>query len=91
MSVDERQAGRTGRESSADTVAGFLAAAALGAGVLGLVWYPGRIGPAAMLVALVAAGLADANRRLVVLALTAITVCWTVGMIIAVVTERPVF
>lgn len=90
MSVDER-AGRAGRESTADTVAGFLAAAALGAGVLSLIWYPGRIGPTAMLVALIAAGLADANRRLIALALTAITVCWTVGMIVAVVTERPVF
>jgi hypothetical protein len=90
MSVDER-AGRTERESTADTVAGFLAAAALGAGALTLIWYPGRIGPAAMLVALIAAGLADANRRLIALALTAITVCWTIGMIIAVVTERPVF
>ncbi|MDQ4019133.1 MAG: hypothetical protein M3188_04760, partial [Actinomycetota bacterium] len=88
--VDER-AGRTERESTADTVAGFLAAAALGAGALALIWYPGRIGPAAMLVALIAAGLADANRRLIALALTAITVCWTIGMIIAVVTERPVF
>jgi hypothetical protein len=90
MSVDER-AGGTERESTADTVAGFLAAAALGAGALALIWYPGRIGPAAMLVALIAAGLADANRRLIALALTAITVCWTIGMIIAVVTERPVF
>jgi hypothetical protein len=90
LSVDERANGQP-REGTADTVAGFLAAAALGAGVLSLVWYPGRIGPAAMLVALIAAGLADANRRLTALALTGIVVCWTAGMIIAVVTERAVF
>jgi hypothetical protein len=90
MSADER--GETQRsESTADSVAGFLAAVALFAGFLAIVWYPGRLGPAAMLVALVAAVLGDAQRRLAAGALIVVVVCWLVGMITAVATERPIF
>jgi hypothetical protein len=56
LSTDERR-GHDAEWTTADTVAGFLAAAALAAGVLALVWYPGRVGPAAMLIALVAAAM----------------------------------
>ncbi|MBD0291055.1 MAG: hypothetical protein ICV74_07355 [Thermoleophilia bacterium] len=80
-----------GRISTADTVAGFLAAFALLGGLLGLVWYPGRVGTAALLVALIAAGLATAQRRLAAGALAFATVCWLAGMVIAVVSDRPVF
>ena len=90
MSVDERSELR-GRESMADTVAGFLAAAALVTGIVALVWYPGRLGPAAMLVALVAAALGREQRRLAAWALAIATVCWFAGMTIAVVTENPIF
>ncbi len=90
MSVPERQE-RVGRESTADHVAGFLAATALFASLLAIVWYPGRLGPAAMLVALIAAGIGDEQRRLAAFALAAATACWLLGMIIAVVTERPIF
>jgi hypothetical protein len=90
VSARERREG-VGRESTADHVAGFLAAAALFAGLLAIVWYPGRLGPAAMLVALVAAAIGDQQRRLAAFALAAATACWLVGMIIAVVTERPIF
>ena len=79
------------RVSTADTVAGFLAALALLGGLLGLVWYPGRVGTAALLVALIGAGLAGAQRRLAAGALAFATVCWLAGMIIAVLANRPVF
>ena len=90
MSAREQDEG-VGRESTADHVAGFLAATALFAALLGIVWYPGRLGPAAMLVALVAAAIGDDQRRLAAFALAAATACWLLGMIIAVVTERPIF
>ena len=90
MSVDESGETRRG-ESTTDTVAGFLAAVALFAGFLAIVWYPGRLGPAAMLVALVAAALGDAQRRFAAGALIVVAACWLVGMILAVATERPIF
>ncbi len=90
MSVDERAERR--EHTAADTVAGFLAAAALAAGALALVYWPGRVGPAAMLVALVAAGLGSGSfRRLAALALAVAGICWLVGMAIAVIADRPIF
>ena len=90
MSVDERTTEADGINIT-DGVAGLLAAVAGAAGILSLVWYPGRVGPAAMLVALIACVLATAQRRFAAAALTLVTVCWLAGMIIAVLTERPVF
>jgi hypothetical protein len=89
MAADERRS-RAG-ETTADTVAGFLAAIALAAGVISIVWYPGRVGPVAMLVALIAAALSGAQRRFVGIAVFLITLCWLFGMILAVVTDRPIF
>jgi hypothetical protein len=83
------EAGRS--TGAADSVAGFLAALAVFAGAISVAWYPGRVGPAAMLVALVAAGMAGSQRRLVGASLAIVTVCWLAGMIVAVVTERPIF
>jgi hypothetical protein len=90
VSADERT--ETARpESTADTVAGFLAAAALFTGFLAIVWYPGRVGPAAILVALIAATIAGPQRRFAAGALVLATLCWLAGMIVAVLTERPIF
>ena len=77
--------------STGDTIAGYLAAFAILAGVLGLVYYPGRVGPAAILVALIACGMATGQRRLAAGALVITTLCWIAGMILAVALERPVF
>jgi len=77
--------------STADTIAGYLAAFAILAGVLGLVYYPGRVGPAAMLVALIACAMATGQRRLAAAALIIVTLCWVAGMILAVALERPIF
>lgn len=80
-----------GRESTADTVAGFLAALALLGALLGLAWYPGRVGSGAILIGLVATALATRQRMLAAAALTVATLCWMAGMTIAVLAERPVF
>ncbi|MDQ4082179.1 MAG: hypothetical protein M3123_04735, partial [Actinomycetota bacterium] len=68
MSADERR--EEAREPASYTVAGYLSAGALFAGVLALIWYPGRVGPAAMLVALIAAAMGGPQRRLAAIALT---------------------
>ncbi len=79
------------RYSAADTVAGFLSALALLGALLALVWHPGRLGTAAIFIALVAAALADANARLAAWAVGIATACWLVGMTLAVLLDRAVF
>lgn len=90
MSARERTEAER-REPASHTVAGYLAAAALFAGLIGIVYRPGQVGPAAMLVALLAAAMGGPQRRLAGAALVIVTVSWTVGMIVAVVAERPLW
>jgi len=77
--------------SQADTAAAFLAVLAAAAGVLAIFWYPGRLGSAALLVCLIAAAIGGSQRRLVAGCLAIITLCWFVGMVFSVVTDRPIF
>jgi hypothetical protein len=56
-----------------------------------LVYYPGRIGPGAIFIALLAAALGGSDRRLVPLAVIATTLSWLAGMVIAVLLENPIF
>ena len=90
MSAQERPAAE-GREPASWTVAGYLAAASLFVGAIALVWYPGRIGPGAILVALFAAAIGGPHRRLAGVAVAISTLCWLIGMTIAVLYERPIF
>jgi hypothetical protein len=79
------------REPSSHIVAGFLAAAALFAGLVAIVYYPGRVGPGAILVALIAAAMGGFQSRLAAAALAVATAGWFLGMILAVLLERPIF
>jgi hypothetical protein len=79
------------REPPSHTVAGFLAAAALFAGLVAIIYYPGRIGPGAILVALIAAAMGGFQSRLAATALVVATAGWFLGMIVAVLLERPIF
>ena len=79
------------RYSQADAVAGFLAAAALAAGLLSIVYKPARIGPVALVVALIAVAIGGRNERLATLAVATVSVGWVLGMIVAVITENPVY
>jgi hypothetical protein len=90
MAVDERN--DLARDySPADTAAGFLAVFAVVAGVLAIFWYPGRLGAAALLVGLIAAAIGGSQRRLVGISIAIVTLCWFVGMVFSVVTDRPIF
>jgi hypothetical protein len=80
-----------GRERPAETVAGFLATAAIFAGLVALVYRPARVAPAAILVALVANAIGGRHARLAALALAVAAVCFVAGMTIAVATETPLF
>jgi hypothetical protein len=79
------------REPPSHVVAGFLAAAALFAGLVAIIYYPGRIGPGAILVALIAAAMGGFQSRLAATALVVATAGWFLGMILAVLLERPIF
>jgi hypothetical protein len=74
------------------TVAVYLAAAAMFAGLASLVYYPSRIGVGAMLVGLLAAAMArPEQRRFCGMAVAVTGVCWFFGMIIAILLDRPIF
>ncbi|HSK16048.1 MAG TPA: hypothetical protein VK915_07755 [Gaiellaceae bacterium] len=72
-------------------VADFLATFAIFAGLVSLVYYPGRLGTGAVLVSLFAASLGGADRRLVPFAVALTSTCWFVGMVLAVALDRPIF
>lgn len=78
-------------DNAGSYVAGFLAAFAIFAAVAGLVYYPGRVGSGAVLVALVAAGIGGFQRGLATFAVGLAGLCWFAGMVIAIALERPVF
>ena len=79
------------RDSAVEAVAGLMASAALFTSVIALVYRPMRIAPAAVLIALVAAVMGGRHARLAGAAVAIGTICWTVGMAIAVLWEKPLF
>jgi hypothetical protein len=74
-----------------DVVAGYLAAAAIFAGIACVFFVPLRIGPPAMAIALVAAGIGGGQKRLAAWAVGVATLGWLIGMIVAVTLSRDVF
>jgi hypothetical protein len=81
MSVPER------RERSAESVAGFLAAASLAVSAVGLVSKPVRTIPVAILVALIALAMGGRHQRLAAFAVFVGAAAFVVGMTIAVARE----
>jgi site-specific recombinase len=86
-----------------DTLAGLMSATAIFLGLLGMTnlnlsisgthleMRPIRIGVAAVALALVSAAIGGRHRRLAAIAVGVAGACWALGMVIAVVTRRPVF
>jgi hypothetical protein len=89
VSVDGSRVSET--PSASHYIAGFLAAVAIFAGVVAVVYYPGRVGAGAIAVALVAVAMGGFQSRLATWAVGIATVGWIVGMIVAISLERPVF
>jgi hypothetical protein len=83
--------GPVDRQRPGETVAGFLAAAAITVSAVAMVYRPVRLAPCALLVALVAVALGGRHARLSAFAVAAATVGWLVGMTVAVITEKPLF
>lgn len=80
------------RSSGAETAAGFLAAISLTASAIALAYRPLRLAPFAILIALIAAGLAkERHAKLAAAAVIGGSVAWLVGMAIAVLTSNPIY
>jgi hypothetical protein len=90
VSVPEHAA-EGGRGRVADIVAGYVAAAAIVGGLVSLFYYPGRIGPAAVFCAVLAAAMGAGIRRFTALAAAVAGLGFFFGLVIAVFLDRPLF
>lgn len=80
------------RATPGEVAAGFLAAISFAASAIALVYYPVRLAPFAILVALVAVALAGKrNSKLAGAAVAVGTLAWLIGMTIAVIMSRPIY
>ena len=95
--------GAPAQRESLDTVTGLMSAAAIFLGVLcatdlhlsiagtDVQMEPVRVGVAAVIIALIAAGIGGRNRKLAAIACVIASAGWLLGMVVAVITERPIF
>jgi hypothetical protein len=86
MSVSELE-----RPGQGETIAGYMATAAIFLAAMAIVIRPLPLSVAALLLSLVAAGIGGRWGRLHAFAVGAATVAFIVGMTIAVVTGRPLY
>ena len=77
--------------TSAQLAADFLATFALFAGLIGIVYTPGLVCTAAVFVAIFAAAIGGRDRWLVPVTVAVTGACWVIGMMLAVLLERPIF
>lgn len=75
----------------AETVAGFMAAAAIFVGAIALAVRPLPLSVAALVLSLVATGIGGGFSRLQAFAVAAATTSFVLGMTIAVLTSRPLY
>ena len=78
------------KTSTADVVGNFLAVVAIFAGLFSLAYRPVRVDTFAIILAFVSAGLSR-NQRLPAIAVATTSVCFILGMIIAILAEKPLF
>lgn len=89
MSAFEHEGRREATPSQ--LAADFLATFALFAGLIGIVYTPGVVCTAAVIVAILAATIGGRDRWLVPFTVAVTGACWLVGMTLAVLLERPIF
>jgi hypothetical protein len=81
----------TSSPGPAELVSGFLAVISIVGSLLAVVWDPLRVSPFAVLLALIAVGMAPRGARLPVLAVVTGSICFIVGLTIAVTTNNPIY
>lgn len=81
----------SGHTRQTDVVAGYLASIAIFASLISLAWHPIRLLAPALLLALVSAGMTGRGNRLSFAAVLTVAVCFFLGMMITVITGRPLW
>ncbi len=81
----------TRQSRPAETVAGFLAAAAIFVSLAGVVYRPLRLIPFAILLSLIAAGIGGRSERLATYAVSVSAACFAIGLAVAVITSHPLW
>jgi hypothetical protein len=81
----------TAREGPAELVAGFLAALAIVGGAIAVVERPVLVGVAAIVIGFLAAALAERNQRLAAAGVAVASLGFLGGMIVSVLTSRPLW
>ena len=84
-------ASTTRQSRPAETVAGFLAAAAIFVSLAGVAYRPLRLIPFAILLSLVAAGIGGRSERLARYAVSISAACFAIGLAVAVIASHPLW
>ena len=84
------QATPVAQTTTRETIAGFLSALAIFAGLIGIIWHPLRLVSASIIIAMIAAGMAPQSRLARAGAFVA-AASFFFGMLVAVVTGRPLW
>jgi hypothetical protein len=79
------------RPSPAEVVAGYIAALAIFASAISIVWHPLRLVILSMLFSLIAAALGPRNTRIAAAAVAASALGFFFGMIVAIVFSKPLW
>jgi len=74
-----------------ETVAGFLASFAIFFALIGLAWHPLRLILPAIIVSLVASAMGGRHQRLAFASVIVVALCFFLGMMISVITARPLW
>jgi predicted CDP-diglyceride synthetase/phosphatidate cytidylyltransferase len=82
---------RAARDRPAETVAGFLAALAMVGGAIAVVERPVAIGVVSIFIGFLAAAMAERNQRLAAAGVTIAALGFLGGMIVSVITSRPLW
>ena len=79
------------RARPSDSIAGYLASMAIFICLIGLAWHPLRLILPGIIIAMVAAGIGGRHRKLAFAAVMIAAACFFFGMMIAVITSRPLW
>jgi hypothetical protein len=81
----------TSQPRAAETIAGFLAAAAIFCAAIGVAWRPLRLIPLAILLSVIAVGIGGRNARLATAAVVICALSFFIGIAAAVITSHPLW
>ena len=91
MNAESETLHESSSSRSSETVAGFLSAIAIFVSLVGLAWHPLRLILPAIIVSMVAAAMAPKGNRFAFAAVFVVAGCFFLGLMISVVTERPLW